>query len=147
MERGLRASADRLERLQAVTDAALAHLEVEELLRVLLPRIRDILGTDTCAVLLLDEATDELLARAAVGIDEEVKAGVLSRLDARAIRVVPRPIVLSRALDEIVAGALPLGPPVGGAAAASGSRSRARTHTRRAESSSTARAHRGRGSS
>jgi signal transduction histidine kinase len=76
MERGLRGNADRLERLQAVTDAALAHLEVEELLRVLLPRIRDILGADTCAVLLLDEATDELVARAAVGIEEEVEAGV-----------------------------------------------------------------------
>ena len=76
MEGGLRGNADRLERLQAVTDAALAHLEVDELLRVLLPRIRDILGADTCAVLLLDEQTDELVARAAVGIEEEVEAGV-----------------------------------------------------------------------
>ena len=76
MERSLRGNADRLERLQAVTDAALAHLEVEELLRVLLPRIRDILSADTCAVLLLDEDTDELVARAAVGIEEEVEAGV-----------------------------------------------------------------------
>ena len=31
----------------------------------------------------------------------------LSRLDARAIKVVPRPIVLSSVLDEIVAGAVP----------------------------------------
>ncbi len=76
MESGLRGNADRLGRLQAVTDAALAHLEVEELLRVLLPRIRDILGADTCAVLLLDEETNELVARAAVGIEEEVEAGV-----------------------------------------------------------------------
>src|SRR5690242_5663455 len=76
MGRGLYGNADRLGRLQAVTDAALAHLEVEELLRVLLPRIRDILGADTCAVLLLDEETDELVARAAVGIEEEVEAGV-----------------------------------------------------------------------
>jgi K+-sensing histidine kinase KdpD len=58
--------------VQAVTDAALAHLEVNELLRVLLPRIRDILRTDTCAVLLLDEETKELVARAALGIEEEV---------------------------------------------------------------------------
>ncbi|HEU5373305.1 MAG TPA: GAF domain-containing protein [Gaiellaceae bacterium] len=76
MERGLRGNVGRLRRLQAVTDAALAHLEVEELLRVLLPRIRDILEADTCAVLLLDEETDELVARAAVGIEEEVEAGV-----------------------------------------------------------------------
>jgi signal transduction histidine kinase len=76
MERGLRGNVGRLRRLQAVTDAALAHLDVEELLRVLLPRIRDILEADTCAVLLLDEETDELVARAAVGIEEEVEAGV-----------------------------------------------------------------------
>ncbi|HVU76381.1 MAG TPA: GAF domain-containing protein [Gaiellaceae bacterium] len=62
----------RIESVQAVTDAALAHLEVDELLAVLLPRIRQILGTDTCAVLLLDSATDELVARSALGIEEEV---------------------------------------------------------------------------
>ncbi len=67
-----RAARERIEHVQAVTDAALAHLEVNELLRVLLPRIRDILRTDTCAVLLLDEETDELVARAALGIEEEV---------------------------------------------------------------------------
>jgi signal transduction histidine kinase len=67
-----RAARERIEHVQAVTDAALAHLEVNELLNVLLPRIRDILQTDTCAVLLLDEETNELVARAALGIEEEV---------------------------------------------------------------------------
>jgi len=67
-----RAARERIEHVQAVTDAALAHLEVNELLKVLLPRIRDILRTDTCAVLLLDEETNELVARAALGIEEEV---------------------------------------------------------------------------
>jgi signal transduction histidine kinase len=67
-----RAARQRIEHVQAVTDAALAHLEVNELLQVLLPRIRDILRTDTCAVLLLDEETNELVARAALGIEEEV---------------------------------------------------------------------------
>jgi len=62
----------RIENVQAVTDAALAHLEVEELLRVLLPRIRSILRADKCAVLLLDEESNELVARAALGIEEEV---------------------------------------------------------------------------
>jgi signal transduction histidine kinase len=66
----------RIEHVQAVTDAALAHLEVDELLQVLLPRIRDILQTDTCAVLLLDEEANELVARAALGIEEEVEQGV-----------------------------------------------------------------------
>jgi len=67
-----RAARERIEHVQAVTDAALAHLEVNELLRVLLPRIREILSTDTCAVLLLDEQTNELVVRAALGIEEEV---------------------------------------------------------------------------
>jgi K+-sensing histidine kinase KdpD len=67
-----RAARERIEHVQAVTDAALAHLEVNELLNVLLPRIRDILRTDTCAVLLLDEESNELVARAALGIEEEV---------------------------------------------------------------------------
>lgn len=67
-----RSARERIEHVQAVTDAALAHLEVDELLNVLLPRIRDILRTDTCAVLLLDQEADELVARAALGIEEEI---------------------------------------------------------------------------
>jgi len=66
----------RLENLQAVTDAALAHLDLAELLDELLLRVRTILGADTAAILLLDEATDELVARAAKGLEEEVEAGV-----------------------------------------------------------------------
>src|SRR5512132_1965997 len=65
-----------LTRLQAVTDAALSHLELDELLAELLERIHSILRVDTCAILLLDEASDELVARAAVGIEEEVEQGV-----------------------------------------------------------------------
>ncbi|HUQ23198.1 MAG TPA: GAF domain-containing protein [Gaiellaceae bacterium] len=71
-----RSARTRLEHLQAVTDAALAHLGVDPLLQVLLPRIRSILDADTCAVLLLDEEKQELVARSAVGIEEEVERGV-----------------------------------------------------------------------
>ncbi len=67
-----RAARERIEHVQAVTDAALAHLGVDDLLAVLLPRIREILHTDTCAVLLLEDQTNELVARAALGIEEEV---------------------------------------------------------------------------
>jgi signal transduction histidine kinase len=66
----------RLENVQAVTDVALAHLEVDELLGELLIRVRDLLGTDTAAILLLDEDADELVARSALGLEEEVEAGV-----------------------------------------------------------------------
>lgn len=66
----------RVEQLQLVTDAALAHLELDGLLGALLERTRDILHVDTCAVLLLDPERNELVARAAVGIEERVEQGV-----------------------------------------------------------------------
>jgi signal transduction histidine kinase len=71
-----RNSTDQLHRLQAVTDIALAHLELEDLLGQLLVRSRDALSADTCAILMLDRDTDELVARAAIGIEEEVEQGV-----------------------------------------------------------------------
>jgi signal transduction histidine kinase len=67
---------DALRRLQHVTDAALAHLQLDELLRELMSRIRDALDADTSALLLLDEASNELVARAAKGLEEEVERGV-----------------------------------------------------------------------
>ena len=74
--RGRARGRQRVEHIQVVTDAALAHLEVDELLAVLLPRLREIVNADTCAVLLLDEESKELVARAALGIEEEVDEGV-----------------------------------------------------------------------
>jgi signal transduction histidine kinase len=71
-----RRARQRLENLQTVTDAALAHLDLDELLDELLVRVRAILGADTAAILLLDEETNELVARAAKGLEEEVEAGV-----------------------------------------------------------------------
>lgn len=67
---------ERLRRLQRVTDATLAHLAVDELLDELLLRVREILDADTAAVLLLDAGRNELVARAAKGIEEEVEQGV-----------------------------------------------------------------------
>jgi serine phosphatase RsbU (regulator of sigma subunit)/anti-sigma regulatory factor (Ser/Thr protein kinase)/CBS domain-containing protein len=62
--------------LQRVTDAALAFLSEDDLLRELLARITEILDADTAAVLLLDPSGVELRARAAKGIEEEVEQGV-----------------------------------------------------------------------
>jgi anti-sigma regulatory factor (Ser/Thr protein kinase)/putative methionine-R-sulfoxide reductase with GAF domain len=70
------ASLDHLRRIQSVTDAALANLGVDDLLEELLIRVREALSTDTAAILLLDRTKGELVARAAKGIEEEVKAGV-----------------------------------------------------------------------
>jgi signal transduction histidine kinase len=68
--------AERLRRIQLVTDAALSHLDLNDLLAELLTRIRDALDADTAAILLRDELREELVARAAVGLEEEVEQGV-----------------------------------------------------------------------
>jgi signal transduction histidine kinase len=67
---------EQLRRLQAVTDAALSHLALDQLLSELLARVVEVLGTDTSAILLLDETGTELIARAARGIEEAVERGV-----------------------------------------------------------------------
>jgi GAF domain-containing protein/anti-sigma regulatory factor (Ser/Thr protein kinase) len=72
----LHASGARLEHLSALTEAALAHLDLGDLLDTLLVRLREILAADTAAVLLLDTGTNELVARAAKGLEEEVEQGV-----------------------------------------------------------------------
>jgi GAF domain-containing protein len=56
-----RAAGLRVEHVQAVTDAALAHLAFDELMAVLLPRIRSILHADTSVVLLLDDEHQKLV--------------------------------------------------------------------------------------
>jgi signal transduction histidine kinase len=89
---------ERLRRLQLLTDAALAHLQLDELLGLLLDRTRDLLGVDTCAVLLLDDERNELVARAAVGIEEEVERGVrvpVGRGFAGRVAAEKRPVILS----------------------------------------------------
>jgi GAF domain-containing protein/anti-sigma regulatory factor (Ser/Thr protein kinase) len=74
-----RAEAERavaeLRNVQHVTEAALAHLDLDDLLRELLVRITEVLHTDTAAILLLDEDRDVLVARAAKGLEEEVESG------------------------------------------------------------------------
>jgi signal transduction histidine kinase len=88
---------ERLHRLRSLTDPTLARLELEELLATLLVRTRDLLGVDTCAVLLLDEEANELVARAAVGIEEEVEQGVripMGRGFAGRVAAERRPVIL-----------------------------------------------------
>ncbi len=65
---------ERLGVVQSVTEAALAHLGLDDLLTALLARIREALSVDTAAVLVLEG--QELVARAAVGLEEEVEQGV-----------------------------------------------------------------------
>ncbi len=67
---------NRLAALQRVTDSALAHLSLDELLSESLNRIREVLNVDTVAILLLRKEGDELVAWAAQGLEEEVELGV-----------------------------------------------------------------------
>ena len=86
-----------LAELQHVTDAALAHLTLDDLLTELLERITEILRTDTAAILLLDEEAGVVAARAAKGIEEEVEQGVripLGRGFAGRVAAERRPIVI-----------------------------------------------------
>jgi PAS domain S-box-containing protein len=63
------ATTRRLERLQGVADAALAHLALDDLLGELLGRIRALLDTDTVAILLLDADELRLVPRAIDGLE------------------------------------------------------------------------------
>ena len=67
---------ERLQNLQTVTEARFGRLSIEDLLLELLERAREILDSDTAAVLLLDNGGNDLVARAACGIEEEVRQGV-----------------------------------------------------------------------
>jgi len=66
----------RLRDLVRLSDPALSELPFEQLLDELLLRVRDLLDVDTVAILLLDHRTDQLVATAARGIEEEVEQGV-----------------------------------------------------------------------
>src|SRR5436305_916346 len=82
-ERAARLEADRatesLRRLQQVTDVALSHLKLGDLLDELLGRVREVLAVDTAAILLL-ESDNRLAVRAAKGIDEHAWRGLRIRV-------------------------------------------------------------------
>jgi len=66
-------SAESIRRLQAVTDSALAPLTLDDLLHEMLARIRELLATDSAAILLLTEDGQSLSMRATIGWEENAK--------------------------------------------------------------------------
>ena len=87
----------RLRDLQAITDAALSRLDDHDFLPALLDRAKDILHADTAAVLLLDSPAGQLVAAAAVGLEEEVRQGVripVGRGFAGRVAATGRPVIL-----------------------------------------------------
>jgi sigma-B regulation protein RsbU (phosphoserine phosphatase) len=100
------AAAARLEDLRAITDAALGRLDVDDLLVELLDRVRQIIDADTAAVLLLDAPTEELVARFAQGLEEEVERGVRVPVGtgfAGRIALMKQPVLLDRVDSTTVA--------------------------------------------
>ena len=67
---------EKLRRIEAVTDAALSSLQLEELLAELLERTRELLGVDTATILLIDDAAKDLVVTAASGLEDEVRQAV-----------------------------------------------------------------------
>jgi hypothetical protein len=65
-----------LQGIRTLIDSSLASLDFEDLLSALLDRVREVLDADTAAILLLDEDSQMLVARAASGIEEEIYQNV-----------------------------------------------------------------------
>jgi PAS domain S-box-containing protein len=94
------ASADRLSRLESITEAALSHLALDELLDALLTRIRDLLDVETASVLL--RFGDVLTPTASRGFEEEVGVGIqipIGRGFAGTIAAEERPLLVEDASE------------------------------------------------
>lgn len=102
-------SGEVLRALGEVAEGALGRFDVDDLLRELLDRVTELLGTDTAAVLLLDERANQLVARAARGVEIEVRQGVRIPVGvgfAGRIATERRPIALERVDHTTVANPL-----------------------------------------
>jgi anti-sigma regulatory factor (Ser/Thr protein kinase)/putative methionine-R-sulfoxide reductase with GAF domain len=70
------APSEQVRHLYQLSDPALSELGLEDLLLELLDWVQEALAVDTIAILLFDEEKQQLVARAAKGIEEEVEQGV-----------------------------------------------------------------------
>ncbi|MGA7669683.1 MAG: GAF domain-containing sensor histidine kinase [Nitrolancea sp.] len=93
---------DLIERLLGITDVALAHIELHELLNELLGRIRDVLKTDEASILLTDPGEDALSLRVSLHPDQLVKGPIRVPIGvgfAGRIARTRTPIVVDNAVD------------------------------------------------
>jgi PAS domain S-box-containing protein len=65
-----------IKRLQAVTDTALRHLALDDLLEETLQRVRELLNVESVAILLLSQDGRQLILRAGVGLEKELATDV-----------------------------------------------------------------------
>lgn len=73
-------SAELLQRLESVSDPDLAEFLTKDLVRELLARVQEVMAVDTVAVLELDRSGTRLVARAARGLEREVRQGFRLRI-------------------------------------------------------------------
>ncbi len=109
MVEGLQPYEQRLSGLLAVTDSWLAQLSLDDLLDQLLERTCIALRADTATVLMVDEGSQELVARAARGIEEEVRQGVRIPFGsgfAGRVAALQQPVALERVDTTTVANPL-----------------------------------------
>lgn len=66
---------ERLSELQKLTDAALAQISLDNLLRETLSRVQQMLQADATSVFLFDEDSHRLFVRASIGLEEESESG------------------------------------------------------------------------
>lgn len=95
-------SAEIVERILGITDVALAHIDLNDLLNELLSRIRDVLMTDEASILVIDPGDDSLSLRVSLGPDRLVRRPVRVRIGvgfAGRIAATKRPIVLEDTKD------------------------------------------------
>jgi serine phosphatase RsbU (regulator of sigma subunit)/anti-sigma regulatory factor (Ser/Thr protein kinase) len=96
------AADERLRRIDSMTDAALAHVDVEALLAELLERVRELLGVDTATVLLLDPSSEELVVTVALGLEATVRQGIripMGKGFAGRVATEQRPVIIEQ-VDE-----------------------------------------------
>lgn len=95
--------------LASLTDLSLAPMSMQDLLEELLERVRTVVQADTAVVLLLEEKSQELVARAARGLEEEVRQGVRVPVGegfAGTVASNRQPVVLTRIDDTTVVNPL-----------------------------------------
>ncbi|HEV2712002.1 MAG TPA: GAF domain-containing protein, partial [Gaiellaceae bacterium] len=94
-------ASDRILRLESITEAALSHLGLDDLLDALLSRIRELLAVETTSVLL--RTGDVLIPTASKGFEEELGKGIeipVGRGFAGRVAAERRPILIED-VDEI----------------------------------------------
>ncbi len=88
-------AAEKIRRLQRVTDTALSHLSLDELLHEMLGRIQELLGADAAAILLVTDDGKYLGGRIAIGLEEEARVRVpMGRGIAGRIATSRRPLIV-----------------------------------------------------